>query len=171
MNLRGLALALVAGLVIGYGAGFYVTRPKKMVEKPLPAVRQADGSLVLERKPDAQAKPKQTIPKGDKVDRVVHVEVETLKPVTRVAVDLTVVSEPDGSKRVVASSPDGTVIGGTDIPVTPILIPKSLPWSAGAVYSPKDKKYGGFVVYRKGAYVAQVIVIGDTILVGAGLTF
>jgi hypothetical protein len=170
-EMRTYAIILAVGLVAGYGLGYLVTRPRIVMETYKPPIRQADGSLILERKPDAKAKPKQAIPKGDKLERVVQVEVETLKPETKVRVDLSLVSEPDGSKRVIASSPDGAVTGGFDIPTIPVVIPKTLNWSAGAVYSPVKRQYGGFVTYRKGPYVAQVVVVGDNILVGAGINF
>ena len=164
-------ICLVAGLVIGYAFGFQANKPKQIIESYKPEVRQSDNSLVLERKPNASAKPKQAIPPEDKVERIVSVEVETEKPVDRVGIDLTVVSEPDGSKRVIASSPDGRVVGGADIPVAPILIPRVQSWAVGGLYNPHLKKYGGFVQYKKGPYVAQVIAMGDNLSVGVGITF
>ena len=171
MNLKWLALALVSGLVIGYGLGFSVSRPKTITEKPLPAARQVDGSLILERKPDPKAKPKQVIPKGAKVERIIQSEIHLNHPTETLKLDLTLVSLSDGSKRVIASSPDGTVTGGLDIPVSQIVIPSSTPWSAGVAYNPQQKKYGGFVAYRKGAFIATTVVIGGNIIVGAGFNF
>lgn len=162
---------LVIGSLIGYSMGFYVTKPKKFIEKPLPEIRQKDTSLVLERQPDTKVKPKQAVPKGDKVERIISVEVKTDKLVDKVKVDLTVVSDPSGGKRVIASSPDGVVTGGIDIPVATITIPKPTPWSAGIVYSPVKRQYGGFISYRKGAFIAQTVVLGDNILVGVGINF
>lgn len=162
---------LVAGLAVGYYLGFQANKPTQIIESYKPAVIQADGSLVLERKPDADAKPKQSIPPQDKVDRIVTLQVEAPEPVKTVTVDLTVVSEPDGSKRVIASSPDGRIIGGSDIPVAPITIPRVQSWTVGGLYNPSSKKSGGFIQYKKGPYVAQVIAIGDNLSLGVGFSF
>ena len=157
-------------LVLGYGAGYRITRPVKVIEQPKPEVRQVDGSLVLERKKDAP-KPRHIIPEGDKVEREVSVEVETEKPTQSVRVDLSLVSEPDGGKRVVASSPDGKVVGGADFPVAPVVVPPSLNWSVGGLYDPANRKWGGFAQYKKGAYIGQVVAIGGNVYVGVGLNF
>ena len=162
---------LVLGLVAGYYLGFQANKPIAVTETYKPEVRQSDGSLVLERKPDATKKPKQVLPPETTVERIVSVEVQTEKPVDHVSVDLTLVSEPDGSKRVIASSPDGTVVGGADFPVAPISIPRIQHWGVGVAYNPAMKKYGGFVQYKKGPYIAQVIAIGDNLSVGVGFTF
>lgn len=164
-------LSLCLGVILGYYAGFKANEPIKITETYKPEVRQTDDSLVLERKPNAAAKPKQIVPPEATVERVVSVEVETEKPVTHVGVDLTLVSEPDGGKRVIASSPDGRIVGGADFPVTPISIPRVQSWAIGGLYNPSLKKYGGFVQYKKGPYVAQVIAIGDNLSVGVGFTF
>ena len=159
------------GSALGYYAGFQANKPIQVQETYKPAITQTDGSVILERKPDAKAKPKQTIPPGDTVERIVSVEVETAEPTTHVAVDLTIVSEPDGGKRVVASSPDGRIIGSTDIPVAPILIPRVQNWTVGGLYSPSTRRYGGFVQYKKGPYVAQVLAMSDNVYVGVGINF
>lgn len=164
-------ICLVVGGAVGYYLGFKVNQPIAVTETYKPAIVQTDGSVVLERKPDAKAKPKQTLPPDAKVERVVSVEVETAEPTNHVRVDLTVISEPDGGKRVVASTPDGRIVGGSDIPVTPILIPRIQNWTVGGLYSPSLKKYGGFVQYKKGAYVAQVIAMSDNVYVGVGINF
>ena len=162
---------LIVGLTVGFYFGFQQNKPKQIIESYKPEVRQSDNSLVLERKPDASAKPKQVLPPQAKVERIVSVEVETEKPVDHIGVDFTVVSEPDGSKRVIASSPDGRVVGGADIPVAPISIPVVQNWAVGGLYNPHLKKYGGFIQYKKGPYVAQVIAMGDNLSVGVGITF
>lgn len=164
-------ILVLSSASIGYYAGYKVTKPSQVQETYKPSIIQSDGSVVLERKPDAKAKPKQIIPPSSKVERIVSVEVETEKPTTHVTVDLTVVSEPDGGKRVVASSPDGRIIGSTDIPVAPILIPRVQNWTVGGLYSPSTRRYGGFVQYKKGPYVAQVLAMSDNVYVGVGITF
>ena len=73
---RGYFLVFVVALGLGLLGGYEAYRPKVVVETPAPAVRQHDSSLVLQRAPDATAKPAQQIPKGATVERVVHVEVQ-----------------------------------------------------------------------------------------------
>lgn len=130
MNARWLipACALIAGIGAGLYVGVKISKPKTTLETPLPEVRQIDGSLVLERKPDPTAKPKHMIPKGATVSRIMSATIqprndselpnipELLKPVT---VDMSLVVLPDQTMRVIASSPDGEVTGGIDIPVQP----------------------------------------------------
>jgi hypothetical protein len=145
----------LAGLWLGLWLG--VDTGKTVMETPAPAVRQSDGSLVLQRVPDATAKPKQIIPSGGTVERIVQVTVQprpivpTLTkgdlspdlPVSGppITVDMTLVGMPDGSKRVVVSSPDGTATGGIDIPVTPIrTVDKS--HEVGLIYGVKS--IGGY---------------------------
>jgi len=62
-----------------------------------------------------------------------------------VAVDLSLVRMPDQTRRVVASSPDGEVIGGVDIPIERERIRRELRWAAGATYDPADRTWGGFL--------------------------
>jgi len=55
------------------------------------------------------------------------------------------VKMPDDTRRVVASSPDGEVIAGLDIPVSTAVERKELQWAAGVVYNPFRQAYGAFV--------------------------
>jgi hypothetical protein len=152
-------------------ATWWVMRqPHPIPETPAPAVRQADNSLVLERRPDPEAVPKQTIPPRARVLRIAQVTVQPDPPppdahpppgdadtpvlpaaCPPVTVDLTLIEEPDGAHRVLASSPDGTVMGGVDIPMQPITPPPAprrwaagLSWSAhqqtGGVWAERDLK-------------------------------
>lgn len=70
------AVALLVGAGGGLGFGWHFWRPKSVVETPAASVRQPDSSLILQRAPDAGAKPAQEIPKGATVERVVHLEVQ-----------------------------------------------------------------------------------------------
>jgi hypothetical protein len=127
------AIALVVGLIISWA--WY--SPSTKTEAPAAAARQADGSLVLERTATNQkATPAHAIPKGGKAERVVRVDVQPTRADCPVCtVDLTLVRMPDASRRVVASSPTGTVLSGLDIPVLPITVERSRPWAAGAMYN------------------------------------
>lgn len=160
------AYLFAAGLVLGaagaLGLGWKLWRPKMPPrETPAPQIQQQDGSLVLQRVPQASVKPSHAIPVGGKVEREVHLTVETrpqaptlpsiptgdlgipgpgaklpeLAP-QLVHVDLSLVRMPDLTRRVVASSPDGQVVGGIDIPVEPEKpAPKPLKWAAGLDYT------------------------------------
>ena len=136
--------------------------PKPIVEVAKPAVVQSDGSTILERT-DTQpnAKSAQQIPKGAKLERKMSVTVspkivvasgirgngvmemsqEMSPPVT---VDLSLVREKDGSKRVVASSPDGAIVSGLDIPIETLTY-KSRVWAAGISVDPVHQVGGVWV--------------------------
>ena len=147
----GLGAAAIAGVIVGMALGWMLWRPKPPKPEPYaPAVVQQDGSLVLERKPMPDAKPAQQVPKGARVERVVQVKVQprnatptaatgtpgsgpvnVLPELPPVTVDLSLVRLPDQTRRVIASSPDGEVIGGVDIPVEAAREVKVLRWAAG----------------------------------------
>lgn len=129
------AIACLAGtcLFLGWMIGRPATPGK--LDPPAAAVLQKDGSVILERKPNPEAAPQQQIPKGAKVERVVRVAVrpraaataptsgdglqakESLLSASPVTVDLSLVRMPDQTRRVIASSPDGEIVGGMDMPV------------------------------------------------------
>lgn len=159
----GVIIALIA---VGLGLGWKFFRP----ETPKPetyavAEVQEDGSKVLERKPQANAKPAHKVPKGAKVERVVKIEVrsrpvnapsalqtgagETEPPAAidcpTVQVDLSLVRLPDESRRVIASSPNGEILTGVDIPVESARPYKELKWAAGLTANPIDRTLGAFI--------------------------
>lgn len=146
--LAAVSAAIFAAAALGWWAG----QPKPVRETAAPAKRQADGSLVLERKPDAHAKPKQQIPRKARVERVAQVVVQPAaraepgKPCPPVTVDMSLIREPDGMRRVLASSPDGQVVGGVDIPVesaAPAAEPKR--WAAGVSWAPVTQTGGVWI--------------------------
>lgn len=168
---RQMLVVGVVGLLVGFAGGFAAFHhPTALTEPPAPAVRQADSSLVLERAPDAKAKPAQVIPKGATVERVVQLEVQPNQPSAPrtepeiaksgissnsgnqpetgpavvatapageqkpIRVDLTLLRMGDGTQRVVASSPDGRITGGIDVPVADAPTPgKIATWGVGVV--------------------------------------
>ncbi len=198
-------LALTLGVVVG-GAGmgtfawkFWRPQPAP-IETPAPAVLQADGSQILERDPNASAKPAQKIPPGATVERIVYVTVqphgqpgEVIPPTPGqlpgaavvpavvtplcppVRVDLTVVRLKDLTHRVIASSPDGDVIAGLDVPVEIPSAPRELRWGAVALVGydnfRKMRVYGGAATYQRGPILAMVGTIGQTGFAGVGLRF
>ena len=188
---------LVLGTALGLGAGWKLYRPKPAPSQTAaPAIRQADMSLALERKPEAKPQPKHQLPQGSILERQVQVTVQPTpsiptngqsipgsgdrellttnqissslapKPIT---VDLSLVKMPDGTSRVIASSPDGTVSGGLDIPVGPpapvVTMPK---WQAGILYGPSERTYGAFVTRVSGPFVLGAQLIQERLPIQAG---
>jgi hypothetical protein len=139
----------------------------------------------LEKKPSAKPEPQQDIPKGSKVERVVSVTVrhnprasvgrpdvsqggETCPDVT---VDLTLVKNADDTRSVIASSPDGEVIAGVDIPRE--LLPKeSTPpkWAIGGMYY-SNRGYAVRVERDLGPLRlgADVLKTGNDLVAGVGV--
>lgn len=152
---------VVVGILIGVcliGAGYFAAEylRKPGIETAAPEVKQADGSDVLPRAPDAKAKPKHQIPKGAKVERIEEITVLPPTPpeIARctsvrcppVKVDMSIVREADGGRRVIASSPDGQIIAGVDIPVetaAPPAEPKQ--WAVGLSIDPIHQAPGIWV--------------------------
>ena len=181
----GIALVLIVAAV---GAGIWIGRPGKIIETAAPEVKQDDGSIIVERAPDAKAKPKQKVPKGSKVERTGEITVQggapaaAGKPCPPVTIDTTLVRNEDGSQRVIVSSPDGPITRAIDIPVeTAAPPPEPKLWAAGLSYDP-IKQTGGLWVERDimrvrlGAEVGQArVVVGGPAAVEfrikAGVTF
>ncbi len=147
---RWIIAMLIFMAVFAGGLAWWMSHSETAPEPPAPAVRQSDGSLILERKSDPAARPKQQIPKRANVERVAAVTVqpdapapEAGKPCPPVTVDLSLIREQDGGRRILASSPDGKIVGGIDVPVEPITLPAPAKrWAAGLSWSPLDRTSG-----------------------------
>lgn len=165
----------IAVAVVVLTAAWWAWSPApKKPETYAPPVNQVDGSVVLEKKPMADAKPAAAIPKGSTLVRKASITVQAKVPTASVSgtltvesivqqaksmmvmpepevqatdkqdcppvtVDLSLVEMPDSSQRVVASSPDGVILGGVDIPVRdaePQPEPKL--WAVGAAISTRQ---------------------------------
>jgi len=137
-----------------------------------------DGGLVLETKPDPNAKPLMEIPKGYRVERQGEVTIQpnpkedlapipgshptenqpqlsnpSLMPQTPFKIQWSLVSKPDGTERVIFRSNDGTILDGVDVPVRQAAPPpKELKYAAGASYNPADKTYGAWVTRDLGPF-------------------
>lgn len=164
---------LSVGIIAGLSLGWTLWRPKPQATPkltPAPAIVQSDKSVILATDPTRPAKPAQQLPKGAIVDRAIHVEVQpfdeatittpgssatALQPMPSAqpspfAIDLTLYHFVDGSGRVVASSPNGTVIPGASIDIPSPPAPKvrePLKWCVGAVRGVSDtmRSTGAFV--------------------------
>lgn len=153
IRLRWLLLALVFAIAGGAVLAMWLAKPENVMETPAPAEVQADGSVKLGRQPDPAAKPKHHIPRDAKVERIAQVKVqpskpspEAGKPCPPVTVDMTLIREKDGGRRVLASSPDGQVVGGIDVPIEPMMQPPaSRKWAAGLSIEPVRQTFGAWV--------------------------
>ena len=146
--------SVIVSLLLGMEIGWKLWHPKTIHEVSAPAQRQNDGSLILEKQPNTEAKPAQQIPKGAIVERIVYVNAqphaETItipgsnvmvpsaqplqNPLHAMRLDMTLIRLPDGTRRMIASSPDADITGGMDIPVEDAQpLPKELKYSAGVV--------------------------------------
>ena len=156
------ALTIVCAMV---AAVLLWPRPQPVIETAKPAVVQPDGSTIIERT-DTQpsVRPPHVVPKGAKVERVVQVKVKpkvviadgikaapSLSPDAKpannpITVDLSLVRLKDDTKRVIASSPDGEIVGGLDIPVETLSYTPRV-WAAGISVDPVHQ-VGGIWVER-----------------------
>lgn len=146
-------LLLLGGATFG---GYYFTRPKPVVETYTPEVKQPDGSIIVEKKPDAKAKPKMIVPKKAVVERTGEFTVQGKTPIPAkgmvcekcppVTVATTLIRNQDGSKSVVVKALDGVVLSAVDIPVeTATLPPEPKVWAAGVAYNPVMQTMGVWV--------------------------
>lgn len=161
-----IAIAVIAGGIAAAAAGWWLGKPKPVQETAAPEQRQSDGSLQLERRPDPHARPRQKIPRKAKVERIAQVTVQPKavaaagKPCPPVTVDMSLIREPDGMRRVLASSPDGQVVGGLDVPVetaAPPAEPKR--WAAGLSWAHTDQTAGVWIE-RDVPVFNQVVRVG-----------
>jgi hypothetical protein len=157
------AVLLVAVALGAYLFGVRTTQPVRENIEPVGSQSQPDGSVILARAPaasaPADATPRQTIPKGAKVERVISATIKpraVLKIPTAgaesapaatecppVRIDLSLIREGD-QRRIIASSPDGDVVAGLDVPLEAGTIPTTHPWSAGLSYG-TDRTPGVYV--------------------------
>lgn len=155
-TLASILIAVLAGA--GFvGLGYWYGTPKPVVETAAPEVKQADGSIVAVRAPDAKARPKQQVPKGAKVERLGAITVQGKTPEANlrfpgavpcppVSIDTTLVHNADGSRRLIVSSPDGRVTRAVDIPVeTAAAPPEPRKWAAGLSYEPVKQTFGVWI--------------------------
>jgi len=61
-----------------------------------------------------------------------------------VTVDLSLVRMPDKTRRVIASSPDGKILSGIDVPISAPVESAARPWAAGILIT-SERKLGAFL--------------------------
>lgn len=131
--------AFVVAIVAG-GALWWVTRPPAPVPEVItaaPQVIQPDSSVVVQRAPDAHPKPPpHQLPKGAVEERRDTFVAAPAAGASSVQIDLSLVRMPDNGRRVIASSPDGTIVSALDVPIEAgVVPPPPLRWAAGLSYS------------------------------------
>jgi hypothetical protein len=135
-------IAAIVLLLLAIGAGVWLgrqTMPRLVPEDvtPQPAQSLPGNAVMLERKPVPTVNPRPIKP-GTTVERAIAVTVQPDQPECEpVTVDLQLVQDGAG-RRVVASSPDGVIVGGLDVPVRQIVFDESLRWAAGVSCEPAD---------------------------------
>jgi hypothetical protein len=159
---------LGAVAAISIGLYHWVTKPPaKIPETPAAEIRNADKSLTLQRAPDsAPAPPPHALPKGETEIRRVGVKVRpTSGPVPApagsppgtaatcpdVSVDLSLTeNKKTGEQRVTASSPDGFILSGIDIPLRSYTPPEDYHWGSGPLFGldTLGNRYQGAVLER-----------------------
>lgn len=158
--LLNLVVAVVLVLA-GIGVGWYMHAPAPAkVETAAASAVQPDGSLIVERKPDATAKPKMMVPKGATVERVMQFTVQASavaanvpdasgaaeKECPPVTLDLALVRMQDRSRQIIARALDGTILAALDTPVESAYIADPLRWAAGIGYD-TDRRPKALVDY------------------------
>lgn len=161
LNLSFVTLAFVFFLAVGGVAGYSLRSadlPRLEEITAAPEVKQGDGSVVVARSPPPKEdsvfpgvspkirKPPHKLPEGAveerRVEVVIQPEREDCPPVQ---VDLSIVRH-EGGRRVIASSPDGSVLRALDMPIEAALMPKRpTPWAAGVSFDPQNKRGGVWI--------------------------
>jgi hypothetical protein len=153
----------IAALLVLAAVAFWPAKPIHEDVAPAPMVRQADQSVIAERAPDAHPPAaRHIIPRGYVEERRETITVAPAPAASSVEVDLSLVRKGD-ERRVIASSPDGTVVSAIDIPIEPALIPPPpLKWAAGLGYT-TQREVGVWVERDIGR-----LRVGAEVLKGAG---
>lgn len=156
-----LVVAVLATVVAVWS--FTSTSPVEVISAK-PAERQADKSLVAERRPVAKPAPApHALPAGSTEERRISATVRP-KPAGRyalagapgqecdpVTLDMSLVQDGEGGRRAVVSSPDGEVLTALDIPIAAAAAPRpSHDWEVGLMYQPDRRGYGAVVARHLG---------------------
>lgn len=135
-KLRWAELAGVLVLVAAVLAwAFWPAAPRPENTAPAPMVRQADGSVIAARSPASQPPaPTAMLPKGAVRERATRIVATPAAGASSIEIDTELV-RMDNERRLIVSSPDGTINTAVDIPIDPPPVPPALkPWAAGLAY-------------------------------------
>jgi hypothetical protein len=165
-----LSACVLLGLLIGWALWHPVA---VHVETAAPSIILPDGAHVLERVPDAPVPESikdavKELP-GAKLERAVTLTVKPKPKATTalnaatncepVHIDLGLVAMKDDTHRVIATSSDGEIVGGIDIPVQMPAQQRQLKWAMGALYDRINKRYGGFIDRDLGPFRLGIDVV------------
>jgi len=159
-------IILAIGLALGYGLGYSRFSPKSITETNAPEIRQADGSLVLERNISERRIPKKPpINPFGASEWIRHSEV-VIKPtasligsnaeIKPIVVSFDLIRLSDKTYRVIASADGGEVIGGIDVPIETTAYPDQPKWAAGGILL--NNGYGAFIQRSMGAFLVGLDV-------------
>lgn len=198
-----LSLSCLFGVYIGYKV--FDNKPNIVVQHSAGETVLDENTRLLAKEPDKNVKANMPLPKGAMLERVVKFTVKQKKLPAKVQegvesgkqqgmddgisgdksldelcppidISLVLITDKDKQQRVEAHSSNGEIVGGIDIPVRDISIPKEPnKWAIGASYN--TAKIKGIWVERDvgrirlGAEVTSVPVVGEVYTARVGFTF
>lgn len=196
-----LSMSCLSGIYIGYK--MFDNKPEVVVQHSAGEVVINNSTKLLAKQPDKNAKADMPLPKGATLERLVKFSVkQKAKPAQEatqtpnvegkiggktgekssdelcppIDISLALITDKDKQQRVEAYSPNGEIVGGIDIPVRDITIPKEVKkWAVGVSYNTLEVK--GLWVERDvgrirlGAEVTSVPVVGEVYTARVGFTF
>lgn len=166
----GAACGLLGGLG-GFHLGRATTNESLSVPEniaPQQSERNPDESLTLERNPAAKL-PEISVPQGANIERRTRATVQPDTPkdwpnegpsCPPVSIDMTLL-QIDGGRRVVASSPDGRIVGGIDVPAHGFTVQTQYRWAAGITGDPVDQEVTAVWIDRDFGRVRVGAEFGD----------
>lgn len=198
-----LCMSCLSGVYIGYK--MFDSKPEIVYQHSAGEVVINDSTKLLAKQPDKEAKADMPLPKGATLERVVKFSVKQKAKAKQsqegtesgdvegkvggknsetslddlcppIDISLALILDKDKQQRVEAYSPNGEIVGGIDIPVRDITIPKEAKkWAVGMSYNTLEVK--GLWVERDvgrirlGAEVVSLPVVGEVYTARVGFTF
>ena len=196
-----LCMSCLSGIYIGYK--MFDSKPEIVYQHSAGEVVVNSNTKILAKQPDKDAKADMPLPKGATLERAVKFSVKqkaqpkqegTQTPNVEgkvggvsgetsldelcppIDISLALILDKDKQQRVEAYSPNGDIMGGIDIPVRDITIPKEAKkWAIGMSYNTLEAK--GLWVERDigrirlGAEVTSIPVVGEVYTARLGFTF
>lgn len=196
-----LSLSCLLGVYIGYKV--FDNSPQVVVQHSAGETVLDENTKLLAKEPDKNAKADMPLPKGATLDRVVKFSVkQKTKPKQEgpqtpnvegkiggvsgetpldelcppIDISLALITDKDKQQRVEAHSSNGEIVGGIDIPVRDLTIPKEPnKWAIGASYN--TAKIKGIWLERDlgrirlGAEAQEVPMYGNVYTARVGWTF
>jgi hypothetical protein len=198
-----LILSCLFGVYIGYKV--FDNKPNIVVQHSARETVLDENTKLLAKEPDKNAKADMPLPKGATLERIVKFTVKQKRLSAKVQevvesgkqqgmdggisgdksldelcppidISLALITDMDKQQRVEAYSPNGEIVGGIDIPVRDLTIPKEQnKWAIGASYN--TAKIKGIWLERDlgrirlGAEAQEVPMYGNVYTARVGWTF